>query len=185
VTSSRMREVVRVATSGDIRIGVDKLVRSITVYGDNVIDAAVDAAELAGEAGARVIAEVIKIETTDTGLARASSKKGGEPGRIKSGDLYNSIYDDQFNESTGSAHVLTTRGGNISLKFGFIASPEYAKYQEEGSVTIRGMHALQQAFTVAREVFFDELAIGLRQAGEDAAAGRVLQRNSKLGKRGL
>lgn len=179
-----MREVGRVATSGDIRIGVDKLVRSITVYGDNVIDAAIDAAELAGEAGARVIAEVIKIETTDTGLARSAAGKG-EPGRIKSGDLYNSIYDDQFNESTGSAHVLTTRGGNISLKFGFIASPEYAKYQEEGSVTIHGMHALQQAFTVAREVFFDELAIGLRQAGEDAAAGRVLQRSSKLGKRGL
>lgn len=172
------------ATSGDIRIGVDKLVRSITVYGDNVIDAAIDAAELAGEAGARVIAEIIKVETTRTGRERAGASKG-VAGRIETGALYNSIYDDQFNEATGSAHILTTRGGNISLRFGFIASPDYAKYQEEGTVTIQGMHALQQGFTVAREVFFDELASGLRQAGNDAAAGRALQRSNKLGRRGL
>lgn len=173
------------ATSGDIRVGIDKMVRRITVYGDYVIDAAIDAAELAGEAGAQVIAQIIKSDTTPTGRARAGSAGGGEAGRIDTGDLYNSIYDDKFNEATGSAHILTTRGGNIQLKVGFINAPSYATYQEEGTRTIKAMHALSVGFTAAREVFFDELAKGLREAGNAAAADRAMSRSSKLGKGGL
>lgn len=172
------------ATSGDIRIGIDNMVRRITVYGDYVIDAAVDAAELAGEAGAAVIAQIIKVETTPTGRERAKAG-GGEAGRIDTGALYDSIYDDQFNEATGSAHILTTKGGNIQLKLGFINSPDYATYQEDGTSTIKAMHSLVEGFTVAREVFFDELAKGLREAGNAAAADRAMKRSSKLGNRGL
>lgn len=179
-----MREVVPVATSGDIRLGVDKLVRSITLYGEYVIDAAVDAAELAGEAGARTIATIIRQDTTPTGRAR-SGAGGGVAGRIATGAMYDSIYDDDFSEATGSAHNTVTRGGNIQFKFGFINSPDYSKYQEEGTLTIDGMHSLNVAFSVAREVFFDELAKGLREAGNAAGADRAMRRSSKLGSRGL
>lgn len=171
------------ATSDELRVSVDKLVRTITLYGSNIAIVSEDALESAGLAGARAIANVIKTSTTPTGAKRALA--GGEAGRIDSGDLYNSIYDDTFDENSGGAHTLTNRAGNLQLKIGFINSPDYATYQENGTRSIHGMHAVAVGFAAARGVLFEALHDALKQAGQDAKAGRVSARGKRFAARGL
>ncbi|WP_406245794.1 hypothetical protein ACI7YT_12190 [Microbacterium sp. M] len=131
---------------------MDAIREGIEQWGDRLIEVIHDAVEDATLHGEDRMIEILETAVTKTGLERA--ERGGQPGRIDSGDMRDAI----------SSGIWGPRDTHIEGEWGWLKEVlDYFLYQENGTSDFTAMGALQGSYVEAREIFIERLqAAGLR-----------------------